>query len=268
VTATGARLFVLLATATILAACAARARPVSTTAFTREQRAQIVQIMRDAMRKDPSILRDAIVVVQADNDRIEAQAQHETLANHQDVLFEANDPSAGNPRGATTIVEFYDPRCPYCRELAPLLSSFVAKDRNIRLIYKDLPILGAASELGSRALLAAARQGRYDALRNALMRSRSDDVTEGSIREAANKLGLDWQRLHRDMESPAVAKQLSANKQLAQDLGIEGTPTLVIGQKIVEGADMPTIAAAVANARHDHSLDQSKTVVPMSTGAH
>ena len=66
------------------------------------------------------------------------------------------------------------------------------------------------------------------------------------------------------MESPAIAKQLAANKQLAQDLGIQGTPTLVIGKKIVEGADMPTIAAAVANARHDHSLDQSKAVVPVS----
>jgi protein-disulfide isomerase len=224
--------------------------------------------MRDAMKKDPSILRDAIIVVQADNDRIEAQAQHDALTNHRDVLFNANDPSAGNPRGATTIVEFYDPRCPYCRQLAPVLTSFVAKDGNIRLVYKDLPILGPASELGSRALLAAAQQRGYDALRISFMRSSSGDLTEASIREAAERLGLNWQRLRRDMESPAVAKQLSANKKLAQDLGIEGTPTLIIGQKIVEGADMPTIAAAVANARHDRSLDQSKAVVPMSTGAH
>jgi protein-disulfide isomerase len=260
------RLFAVLAVA-MTAACAAKAKPVSTPAFSPQQRAQIVAVMRDAMRKDPSILRDAIVAVQADDDRLEAQAKHDALANHQDVLFSANDPFAGNPRGATTIVEFYDPRCPYCRQLAPMLASFVAKDRNIRLVYKDLPILGPASELGSRALLAAARQGRYDALRAALMRSSSEDLTEDSIRKAAEKLGLDWQTLHHDMESAAVAKQLAANKQLAQDLGIQGTPTLVIGRKIVEGADMPTIAAAVANARHDHSQDQSKAVVPMSTGA-
>jgi protein-disulfide isomerase len=251
----------------MVAACAAKANPVSKMAFSSEQRAQIVQIVRDAMKKDPSILRDAIVVVQADNDRIEAQAQHDALANHQDILFDANDPFAGNPRGATTIVEFYDPRCPYCRQLSPMLARFVAKDGNIRLVYTDLPILGPASELGSQALLAAARQGRYDALRAALMRSSSEDsedLTEASIRRAAAKLGLDWLRLHQDMESPAIAKQLAANKQLAQDLGIQGTPTLVIGKKIVEGADMPTIAAAVANARHDHSLDQSKAVVPVS----
>lgn len=245
----------------MMAACAAKANQVSTPDFSPQQRAQIVAVMRDAMKKDPTILRDAIVAVQADNDRMEAQAKHDALANHHDALFSANDPFAGNPRGATTIVEFYDPRCPYCRQLAPMLTSFVAKDRNIRLVYKDLPILGPASERGSRALLAAARQGGYDALRAALMRSSSDDLSETSIRKAAEKLGLDWQRLHEDMESPAIAKQLAANKQLAQDLDIEGTPTLVIGQKIVAGADMPTIAAAVANARHDHSLDQSKPVV-------
>lgn len=250
-----------------MAACAAKVHPISTAAFSPAQRAQIVAVMRDAMKKDPSILRDAIVAVQADNDRIEAQAKHDALANHHDVLFSANDPFAGNPRGVTTIVEFYDPRCPYCRELAPMLTSFVAKDRSIRLVYKDLPILGPASELGSRALLAAARQGAYDALRAALMRSSSEDLSEASIRKAAEKLGLDWRRLHEDMGSPSIGKQLAVNKQLAQDLDIQGTPTLVIGQKIVAGADMPTIAAAVANARHDHSLDQSRAVVPTSAGA-
>jgi protein-disulfide isomerase len=260
------RPFALLAAAT-MAACAAKAHPVSTPGFSPQQRAQIVAVMRDAMKKDPGILRDAIVAVQADNDRVEAQAKHDALSNHHDVLFSANDPFVGNPRGVTTIVEFYDPRCPYCRQLAPMLTIFVAKDRNIRLVYKDLPILGPASERGSRALLAAARQGGYDALRAALMRSSSEDLSEASIRKAAEKLGLDWQRLHEDMESPAIAKHQAANKQLAQDLDIQGTPTLVIGQKIVTGADMPTIAAAVANARHDHSLDQSKALVPMSAGA-
>jgi protein-disulfide isomerase len=254
-----------LAGALTLAACAAKTAPVSRASFTPGQRAQIVAVMREAMKKDPSILRDAILAVQADNDRIEAQARRDALTNHRDVLFDANDPSSGNPHGATTVVEFFDPRCPYCKELAPSLARFVANDGNVRLVYKDLPILGPASEMGSRALLAAAYQGRYEELRAAIMRGASEDLTEATVREAAQKLGLDWERLQRDMDSPAIAKRLAANKQLASDLGIEGTPTLVIGQKIVEGADMPTIAAAVANARHDRSRDQSKAAAAMST---
>ncbi len=240
------RLLAVLAAAA-LTACAAEATTASNAAFTPEQRAQIVRIVRDAMKKDPSILRDAIVAVQADNDRIEAQA-----------LYDARDPWAGNRHGATTIVEFYDPRCPYCRQLAPQLAAFVAKDGNVRLVYKDLPILGPASELGSRALLAAARQGRYEALPAELMRGSPDDLTAAAIRDDAETLGLDWQRLRHDMDSPAVTRQLAANKQLAADLGVGGTPTLVIGQKIVEGADLPTIEAAVANARYDRSQDQSR----------
>jgi protein-disulfide isomerase len=250
-----------------LAGCAAKAAPASTASFTPDQRVQIVAVMREAMKKDPSILRDAILAVQADNDRIQARAQHDALSNHQDVLFGASDPSAGNPHGATTIVEFFDPRCPYCKQIAPSLARFVAEDGNVRLVYKVLPILGPASEMGSRALLAAANQGRYAELRAAIMRGASEDLTEATVRDAAEKLGLDWARMQRDMASPTIAKRLAANKQLASDLGIEGTPTLVIGQKIVEGADMPTIAAAVANARHDRSHDQSKAPAPMSTAA-
>jgi protein-disulfide isomerase len=251
-----------------LTACAAKAVPAATATFTPQQRAQVVQILRDAMKRDPSILRDAIVVLQSDNDRLEAQAQHAAITNQKNFLFDSSDPSAGNPRGNVTIVEFFDPRCPYCRQLEPMLARFVSKDGNIRLVYKDFPILGPASELGSRALLAARLQGHYEALRQILMGSASSDFTQASIRIAAEKAGVHWPSLERDMTSAGVRKKLMENKTLAQALGIDGTPTFVIGEKIVEGADIPTIAAAVANARHDRSRDQSKPAAGSSTSAH
>jgi protein-disulfide isomerase len=263
----GVRLVALLM-AGGLAACAARAAPVASATFTPQQRTQIVQILRDAMKRDPTILRDAIVVLQADNNRLEAQAQHAAIMNQKSMLFDSNDPSTGNPHGSVTIVEFFDPRCPYCRQLAPMLTRLVSKDGAIRLVYKDFPILGPASELGSRALLAAQLQGRYEALRAALMGNASTDFTLASIRSAAEKVGLDWPSLVREMNSAETRRKLSENKALAQTLGIDGTPTLVIGQKIIEGADIPTIAAAVVNARHDRSLDQSKPRVSLSTPAH
>lgn len=220
--------------------------------------------MHDAMKRDPSILRDAIIVLQADNDRLEAEARQAAISHHASALFDASDPSAGNPHGNVTIAEFYDPRCPYCRQLAPILATFVAKDGNVRIVYKDYPILGPASDLGSRALLAAQRQGRYEALRQALLSS-SPDFTEGSIRQAADRVGLDFAQLKRDMNSIGVREKLSANRELAEALGIDGTPTLIVGEKIIEGADLPSIAAAVANVRHDRSRDLSTARPRIST---
>jgi protein-disulfide isomerase len=216
---------------------------------TSTQRAQVVQIVRDALKKDPSILRAAILALQTDDTRIEAAATRATIAKRHDVLFDPRDASVGNPRGAVAIAEFFDPQCPYCRRLAPQMTQFLTKDRDVRLIYKDLPILGPASEMGSRALLAARRQGAYEPLRDAVIRD-PQEITIGLIRQKAQSLGLNWTRLRRDMDDPAVAQELTANKRLAQTLGIDGTPAFVIGGKVVSGADIAQIADAVSEARH------------------
>jgi protein-disulfide isomerase len=129
------------------------------------------------------------------------------------------------------------------------MTEYLAQDRGVRLVYKDLPILGPASVLGSKALLAAKRQGGYEKLREAVMRM-PPDVTLPMIQDAAQKLGLDPARLSRDMEDPAIQQQLDGNVKLARALQIEGTPALVIGDTIVPGAlDLPELKKEVAAAR-------------------
>jgi protein-disulfide isomerase len=117
----------------------------------------------------------------------------------------------------------------------PVMEQFLAQDRNVRLIYKDLPILGPASTLGSKALLAAQKQNGYEKLREAVMKLPSD-TTQAMIQKEAERLGLDWPRLLRDMQDPAVQQRLDANLKLARDLGIQGTPALVIGDQLIPGA--------------------------------
>ncbi len=232
----------------VLPACSGGASSLKADSFRPAERTQVVQIVRDALRKDPTILREAILVLQADNARVEAGAIRATIATRHDALFDPRSASVGNPQGAVAIAEFFDPQCPYCRRLAPQMTQFLMKDRDVRLVYKDLPILGPASELGSRALLAARRQGAYEPLRDAVMRD-PQEITLGLIRQKAQHLRLNWPRLRRDMDDPAVAQELTANKRLAQMLGIDGTPAFVIGGKIVSGADISQIANAVAVAR-------------------
>ncbi len=216
--------------------------------FTPAQRAEIVGIVRDALKQDPSILRDAIIALQADEGEKSQEATRAAIAQSKDLITPA-DPVAGNPHGDVTIVEFFDTRCPYCRKLEPVMEGFLAHDAHVRLIYKDLPILGPASVLGTKALLAAQKQDAYGKMRDAVMQL-PPDTTLAQIESAARALNLDWPRMARDMEDPAVQARIDANVKLAHELGIEGTPALVIGNNLVPGAvELPELQKAVAEAR-------------------
>jgi len=224
--------------------------PVWAAEFTSDQRAEIVSILRDALKHDPSILRDAIVALQAEDTAKSEAESKAAIASLKDRLVTAADPVAGDPNGDVTIVEFFDTRCPYCRRMEPVMDDFLAQDKKVRLVFKDLPILGAESVRGSKALLAAQRQGAYVKMRDAVMKL-PRETTLKQIEDAARGLGLDWPRMAKDMEDPAIQAQIDANLELARKLGLQGTPALIIGSDILPGAvDLPELRAAVAQARH------------------
>src|ERR1700712_2064060 len=217
--------------------------------FSPGQRAEIVGIMRDALKQDPSIMRDAIVALQADEGARTQSATRAAIAQAHEQLPAPGDPVVGDAHCDVTIVEFFDTRCPYCRKLDPVMDSFLAKDRKVRLVYKDLPILGPASVLGTKALLAAQKQDAYGKMRAAVMKL-PPDTTLAQIETSARALGLDWPRMARDMDDPAVQARIDTNLKLARELGIQGTPALVIGNDLVPGAaDLPDLERAVAQAR-------------------
>ena len=220
--------------------------------LTAAQRAEVVMVLRDALRRDPGILRDALAALQADDDRRRDGAQADVLALLSERLTDPADPVAGNPLGAVTLVEFYDTRCPFCRRMMDVTDELVRTDPGVRIVFKDLPILGAASRLESRALLAAQRQGGYFKLQSAVMRA-GTPPTSDSLRAEAERQGLDGARLLRDMDDPALAVRLEANVALAQQIGLQGTPAIVIGTRLIPGAvDLVELRAAVAAARAGH----------------
>jgi len=217
--------------------------------FTPEQRAEIITIMRNALKQDPSILRDAVSAMQADESAKTQAKTQAAIAKMQDQLVSATDPIAGNPHGDVTIVEFFDTRCPYCRKLEPVMAQFLAEDGHVRLVYKDLPILGPASVLGTKALLAAQNQNGYEKLRDLIMKM-PPDTTLPQIEAAARQSGLDWDKLSRDMNDPSVQARINDNLKLARALEIQGTPALVIGKDLIPGAvDLNDLREAVATAR-------------------
>ena len=148
-----------------------------------------------------------------------------------------------------TVVEFFDPRCPYCKRMRPVVEELLRRQRDVRWVMKDLPILGPSSVLASRVLLAAQKQGKYAELHDAVLKLR-EEPAEPVLRREAERVGLDWARLKRDMEDPSIQRRIDANNQLAQALQIQGTPAMVVGETLVPGAvDLAALERLVAEAR-------------------
>ena len=220
------------------------------TSFTPAQRSEIVAILRDALRTDPSILGDAITALRAsEQQKQQAEATGALQANRPALSGQPGDAILGDAAGDVTVVEFYDPRCPYCRKVLPDLQALLDGDHRVRLVEKLIPILGPNSVLDAEAIQAASLQGRYGAMQRALMTDSSAPGPE-RIRALAASAGLDVPRLLRDMNSPAVTTVLNRNVQLAQELHLTGTPTFVIGDQEIPGAvDLPDLRQAVATER-------------------
>jgi protein-disulfide isomerase len=230
--------------------CAAGVAQAQTSQFTPAQRDAIIAIVREALKQDPTILRDAVTVLQQDDSRAEAASHAGLIAKlAPELLHQDGDPIAGNPRGAVTVVEFSDVRCPYCRRMIPTLAQLMRANKDVRIVYKDMPVLGPASLLGARAELAAQRQGGYEAMHQALMTG-SPNITDDLIKAAAIKAGLDWARLQNDMQAPDIQARINANLALARQLELQGTPAYIIGDALLPGAvELADLQNAVQAAR-------------------
>ncbi len=223
--------------------------PARADGFSPAQHDEIVQILRQALKTDPTILRDALLALQADEDRSHERAMSDAIGTMGKQLFDSADAIEGNPAGDVTMVEFYDTRCPYCRRMLPVMTQLMQAEPGLKLVMKDLPILGPNSTLESRALLAAQRQGGYFKLRDALMASNAP-ASPPAIRDTATRLGLDGDKLLADMDDPAIKARLDANIALAQKIGVQGTPAMIVGRQVLAGAaDLPELRQAIAEAR-------------------
>jgi protein-disulfide isomerase len=146
------------------------------------------------------------------------------------VLFHsAGSPTVGNPNGNVTLVEFFDFQCPHCKDMSTVVDGIIHKDSDLRVVHKPLPIFGENSTYAAKAALAASKQGKYNAFYEALMKA-SNPLTKDKALDAAKKVGLDVKQLEADIASPAIVNEINQNLQLAQELGVTGTPTYVIAR--------------------------------------
>lgn len=213
-------------------------------------RARFAQAVREAVRTNPEIVVEALQTLQDRQASQERAAARNALLANRDVLErDPNAPVGGNPQGDVTLVEFYDYRCPYCRQAHAAVRELIKADPNLRFVYKEFPILGPESLMAARAAIAARKSARFEAFHDALMNWRGQ-IDEPTIVKLATDVGINGDALRLEMRSPDIDEIIRANHALAQTLGINGTPAFVIGDTLVPGvASVDEMKALIARVR-------------------
>ena len=221
-----------------------------------DQRKAFEGVIRDYLLKNPAIIREAMQALQQrEEEEKQAKATRALKEYSAELYHDASSPVGGNPKGDVTIVEFFDYNCGYCKRVAPTISALLKQDPNIRIVYKEFAILGPQSLIAARAALAAQRQGKYHEFHNALMSAAKLDA--GSIAALSTRLGLDQDKWLKDMEDPEIARMIRRNSQLANVLGINGTPAFIIGERLIPGAvDLDALTEIVKSERAKRKLEK------------
>ncbi len=216
-----------------------------------EQRA-LEQTIHQYLLDHPDVMLEVLDVLRARQQATAAENARANLAAHRDELV--NDPAspvAGNPDGDVTLVEFFDYHCAYCKGVLKTVMTVLDEDPGLRMVFKEFPILGADSVAAARAALASRNQDadKYVEFHTALMSTRGR-LTQPRILAIARDVGFDAERLEADMASPEITKAIERNLALAQALGINGTPSFVIGDQLIPGAvDLDALKQLIAQAR-------------------
>jgi len=215
-----------------------------------EQRQAIEAIIHDYLIQNPDVLIEALRTAEEKANRdSEVRATRALVERQSEIFDDPATPVGGNPQGDVAIVEFFDYRCPYCKQVQPAIQSLLGQDRKLRFIYKELPVLGPQSVVAAHAALAAKQQGKYEAFHTAMMASRGQ-IGDDTVYRVAGSIGLDVDRLKQDMAAPEIDQAVKANLALANALDIHGTPAFIVGDHIVPGAvDLDALKDLVANAR-------------------
>ena len=194
-------------------------------------------IVRDYILRNPEILLEAIRTLQSREQAVAGErAIHAVAANNRALRHDPATPVGGNPNGDVTIVEFFDYACSYCRKAHSILASLIKDDPNIRFVYKELPVLGEASVFAARVGIAVhlLAPDRYLEFHAAMFQVRGRLSPDIAIQTAV-ELGVDRVRLMESTQSYEVGQLVNRNLELAQTIGVKGTPGFLIGDAIVPG---------------------------------
>ena len=228
----------LIATTALLGTLATGVFAQDLTPMTDEERALFRAEVRAYLFENPEVIMQAVEILQNREAESQAQADFTLVTDNADAIF--NDGFSwvgGNPNGDITLVEFLDYRCGYCKRAHGEVAELLESDGNIKLIVKELPILGDASVLASRFAIAVkqiAGNDSYKAVGDALM-SFQGQITMPALTRLGNTFGLEMDAIEARMNSDEVTAEIASTRELANTLAISGTPTFVMQDELLRG---------------------------------
>jgi protein-disulfide isomerase len=230
----------------------ALAGPVRAQDFSTARRGEIEKIIRDYLLAHPEVLQEAMAELEKRQQVAEAEKARSAVKNHSDALF--NSPrhvTLGNAQGDVTFVEFFDYNCGYCKRALSDMVDLMKKDPKLKVVLKEFPVLGQGSVEAAQVAVAVRMQDpkKYLDFHQKLLMGRGQ-ADKARALAVAKEVGLDTARIERDLKSEEVAKTLEESMKLAEALGLNGTPSYVIGNDVVIGAvGLATLAQKVQAAR-------------------
>jgi protein-disulfide isomerase len=244
-------------TAPSAAAAPAPAAPktvVAEAAVSPGQRKEIEAIVKDYLLNNPEIMLEIQNALEAKMDKLQAERTAAVIKSNAPEIFRpAFSPVVGNAKGDVPIVEFFDYNCGYCKRAFGDVAKLIEKEKQVRFILKELPILSKGSEEAAKVALAAKMQGKYWEFHRAMLESQGQ-ANEASALRVAEKVGADMPRLKKDMASAEVQKEIDETRALASKLGIQGTPHFMVADRIIPGAPenlLERMSTLVAEVRKD-----------------
>ncbi|WP_394763691.1 DsbA family protein [Phenylobacterium sp.] len=230
----------LLAVAAVLAAGSlAACQPADDAAFGQRVHAYLMA--------HPEVIREAAGKL-AENERTAAlKASTDAMGKFRGQLERDPRDFVANPNGKITVVEFFDYRCGYCKLAAPQIVSLIEQNPDVRFVFKEFPIFGAVSDTAAKVALTPQGKAKGLDLYRALMGEKALD--DAALDRHLAELGVDAAAARGDAQGPLIARQVLDTHALAEALHIDGTPTFILGDTLIPGADIPALRAAIAKAR-------------------
>jgi protein-disulfide isomerase len=228
--------------AAICAALLAAAMPqaVRAQAFSPAQRSSIETIVHDYLLAHPEVLQEAMAELEKRQSAAEAEKHRAAVKEHAQTLFSSpRQVTLGNPNGNVTFVEFFDYNCGYCKRAMDDMLTLLRDDSQLKVVLKEFPVLGPGSLEAAQVAVAVRLQDKtgkkYLEFHTRLLGGRGQ-ADKARALAVAKDIGLDMGRLEKDMAGPEVKATLQEDFKLAEVLGLNGTPSYVIGSDVVVGA--------------------------------